>query len=196
MNIICFGSSITEAAGFAEEDRWTTRLQRGLDDWRPDTYTVHNRGVGGHTTVNLLDRFENDVRPLLPGVVVLQVGGNDSVVRPWAGAPRVSPDEFRRNLGILHRATTATGGTLVFTTYHRFAQHLIDTYQYRDYARATRAVAEATEAPLIDLYRMMDERGIDPAPMLAPDGIHLTVRGNAEYAKLVLAGLRPILAAL
>lgn len=191
MNLICFGSSITESAGFPEGERWPTILQFRLEQWKPGAWKVFNRGIGGHTTTDLLDRFETDVAPLLPGVVLLQVGGNDSAVRPWCGLHRVSVDEFLRNLHGIHDAVSARGGRTVFMTYHRF--RLTETIDYKPYASATRAVARSCGAPIIDLYRMMVERETEVSTFVVEDGLHLTALGNVLYAEMVFEGLQEIL---
>ena len=192
MNIICFGSSITAAGGFAEKDRWPTILQYHLEQWRPGKYSVYNRGVGGNTTAHLIDRFQADVLPLLPGTVILQIGGNDSSVREWSQVTRVGLSDFRRNLHEFHRAVTSLGGQLVFTTYHRFRDGHEEAY--KPFAVTTREVAAERGAPLIDLYRIMQERETDLDRFVSGDGIHLTPAGNAEYADMVFGGLQKILA--
>ncbi|MBT7161127.1 MAG: SGNH/GDSL hydrolase family protein [Victivallales bacterium] len=191
-NVICFGSSITQAGGVPEPQRWPTIVQAELNAWRPGAYSVTNRGIGGNTTANLVDRFASDVQPLLPGVVVLQIGGNDACLVPWAeGVQRVSVTEFERNLRALQAAVAGRGGTMAFSTYHRFNTGHIESY--KAYARMTRRVAAETGSPLIDLYRMMAEREIGLENFVTEDGIHLTANGNAQYAAMVLDGLKPVL---
>ena len=89
MNIICFGDSITEAAEVAPTDRWPTVLQSQLDEWKPDRFKVHNLGMGGHTSAQGFDRLDEDLLPVLPGLVLIQFGFNDANVRDWAVVPRV-----------------------------------------------------------------------------------------------------------
>ena len=81
MNIICFGDSITEAAEVAPTARWPTVLQSKLDEWKPGRFKVHNLGIGGHTSAQGFDRLDEDLLPVLPGLVVVQFGFNDANVR-------------------------------------------------------------------------------------------------------------------
>ena len=74
INIICFGDSITEGAEFPANVRWTSLLQNKLNEVKPDTFQVHNRGIGGNTSAQAFDRFLSDVMPLLPGVLLIQFG--------------------------------------------------------------------------------------------------------------------------
>jgi acyl-CoA thioesterase-1 len=192
MRIICFGSSITQASGFAEGDRWPTVLQAQLEVACPGKYRVYNRGIGGHTTANLIDRFEADLLPLLPATVVLQIGGNDSHRHEWSAVSRIGLAEFARNLRELRRAVCAHGGHMVFTAYHTMIGHLAT--EYPPYADATKAVAAELGDPLIDLHAEMTRRGVDVPAFLGEDGVHLSPQGNHIYADIIFQGLCEILA--
>ena len=98
MNIVCLGDSITHAYSHAECDKWTVILQNKLAEWKPGKYKVYDRGMGGDTTVNGYQRFENEVLPLLPAVVLIEFGFNDSSVWGWSGISRVGLDEYKAKL--------------------------------------------------------------------------------------------------
>jgi lysophospholipase L1-like esterase len=118
MNIICFGDSITQASEFAVTDQWPALLHNKLDEWRADTYHVYNNGIGGNTTALALDRFLEDVIPLLPGMLLVQFDINDSNVREWTRVPRVEIEEFRKNLTEFRRLYTKRNGHCVFIVDH------------------------------------------------------------------------------
>lgn len=101
INIICFGDSITEGAEFPVNARWTSLLQKKLDAASPDIFKVHNCGVGGHTSAQDFDRFWSDVLSLLPGVLLIQFGLNDSNVKDFSIVPRVRLAEFEKNFTVL-----------------------------------------------------------------------------------------------
>ena len=88
--IVCFGDSITHAQACAEAHRWTTQLAFQLEKASPGGFEVFNRKIGGNTTELALDRIQNDVIPLLPGLVLIEFGINDSYVFPWARILRVA----------------------------------------------------------------------------------------------------------
>lgn len=187
MNIICFGDSITQAGGFAEGDRWPTALQSRLG-----AHKVYNRGIGGHTTAQGLDRFEGDVLPLLPGLLLVEFGFNDSHVKPWTSLSRVSLGEFSRNLAEFGRPARARGGDVVYIVNHMFAGDW-DTPTETPYSEAIRAVARELSAPTIDLPVLLRQRGVPASDFLSADGCHLTAQGNHIYAELVGDALLPIL---
>jgi lysophospholipase L1-like esterase len=199
-SIVCFGDSITHAANFAEGDRWPTVLQRKLDEWKPETFRVYNRGVSGHTSTEGLDRFEQDVLPLLPAVVLVQFGFNDSYVRPWSKRPRVGLGEFKANLREIHRVVRARKGTCVFIVNHTIGRlggtggnaesHNTNVARHN---AAVRQVARALKAPFIDLPAMMKQRAIAAKRFVCDDNLHLSVEGNHIYADLVFESLKPLL---
>lgn len=198
--IICFGDSITHAAGFGECDRWPTILQRKLDEWKPGRYGVYNRGIGGHTSTQGLDRFEQDVLPLLPAVVTVEFGFNDSFVRPWSKKARVGFEEFKANLREIHGIVHAHKGTCVFIVNHTIGKlggkggdGTMHNARIARYDKAIREVAAALKAPKIDLPALMKKRKIAVSRFVCEDNLHLSVEGNQLYADMVFESLKPLL---
>jgi lysophospholipase L1-like esterase len=199
-NIVCFGDSITQAVNFAEGDRWPTILQCKLDEWKPGIFHVYNRGVGGHTSSEGLDRFEQDVLPLLPAVVLVQFGFNDAYVPEWSRKPRVSLDEFKANLGEIHRAVQAHKGRCVSIVNHTIGRLTGMGGNARSHAEniapyeaAVRDVARSLKATMIDLPAIMKRRRIGAERIVCDDNLHLSAEGNHLYADFVFESLTPIL---
>jgi len=200
MHIVCFGDSITHACNFSERDRWPTILQCTLDEWRPNTYKVYNRGIGGETSTEGLDRFETDVLPLLPAVVLVEFGFNDSYVRPWSKRPRVGLDEFKANLREIHRVVRTRKGRCVFIVNHttgtvgtRAGNGKTHNTNIAGHNAAIAQVAKALKAPLIDLPSLMKQRRVSVKRFVCEDNLHLSVEGNHIYADLVFESLKPLL---
>jgi acyl-CoA thioesterase-1 len=196
MNIICFGDSITEAAGVAPTDKWPTVLQSRLDEWKPGRFEVHNLGMGGHTSAQGFDRLDEDVLPVLPGLVLIQFGFNDANVRDWAVVPRVGLDEFKKNLREFHRIITVRQGQSVFIINHTIgvlAGEQGNGQGYKDNAEAYNIaigqIAEESQTSCIDLPSMMTQRQVDLGTFLAEDQVHLSAGGNRIYADMVFDGL-------
>lgn len=199
-NIICFGDSITEAAEFANDERWPSLLQACLDTWRPGEFKVHNRGIGGDTTACAFDRLESEVLPLLPGVLLVQFGFNDANVRDWAVVPRVGLDEFKKNLHEFHRIAHTHGGRCVFIVNHTVAAvtgkqgnglHYNDNME--PYNSAIREVAQTCQATAIDLPALMAQWRAALDLFVVDDGLHLSAFGNRLYAEMVFGALKDIL---
>jgi len=197
MNIICFGDSITHASEFAITNQWPALLQNKLDDWRPHTYNVYNKGIGGDTTALALDRFLEDVIPLLPGVLLVQFGINDSDHREWTHIPRVGIEEFKKNLTEFHRLCTKRNGRCVFIVNHplgigsvRQGNRRSLRTNYAPYNDAIRETASELGAPIIDLPLLITRRRIRLKDFLQEDGIHLMPHGNHLYADMVFKQLK------
>lgn len=78
LTIVAIGSSSTEGVGATEDDRaYPTQLARALRKQWPDLkIVVINKGVGGEDARQMLQRFEADVLPYNPQLVIWQVGSN------------------------------------------------------------------------------------------------------------------------
>lgn len=70
MKIICFGDSLTSGGGLGG------RFSDILQDRFPN-HTIINRGAGGQTWIDGLERLDRDVLAEHPDVVLLEYGAND-----------------------------------------------------------------------------------------------------------------------
>ncbi|MBD2870976.1 SGNH/GDSL hydrolase family protein [Paenibacillus arenilitoris] len=79
--ICAFGSSNTELS-LANDGKhnWVDWLYINLRKEIGNHVTVTNLGIGGETTIQLLDRMERDVKPLRPSLVIVTIGGNDASI--------------------------------------------------------------------------------------------------------------------
>lgn len=202
MTIICFGDSITSAKNFAEGDRWPTVLQFRLNQWEPETYKVYNRGIGGNTTAQGLERMDEDVLPFLPGIVLVQFGFNDSNIRPWCRVPRVGVAEYRKNMREIHRIVTAHQSRCIFIINHLTDRtgdaHVMPNGQiyntnFAPYNIAVKQVAADLNAPTIDLPQIMQTQNISIDSLVSEDRLHLSVQGNHRYAAMVFDRLKSLL---
>ncbi len=192
LNIICFGDSIAEGGDFDKPKRWTSLLQARLDEKFPEDYRVINKGIGGNTSAQGVDRFCDDVLPWLPGLLLVEFGFNDANVKDWSIEPRVSLGEFVRNLREFHRIATAKNTSCVFILNHTIAE--VDGRQgngstYNEnllpYDQAVIELAEGLKAEVINLPGMMAVKGIPLQEYLSNDNLHLSVAGNKHYAQMV-----------
>lgn len=159
--LICFGDSLTEGMiGAAYVDILRERL--------PAAIRVINAGINGDTTINLLRRFERDVVPYRPDLVVILVGLNDLTTAygwpsnhayyrfvkrvPIALTPALFTRTYQRLIAELRQHTNAQLALCTLTT---VGEQLDDAFQvYIDaYSTIIRALAEREQLPLIDLRR-------------------------------------------
>jgi lysophospholipase L1-like esterase len=152
--------------------------------------------MGGHTSAQGFDRLDEDLLPVLPGLVLIQFGFNDANVRDWAVVSRVGLDEFKKNLREFHRIITVRQGRSVFIINHTIGVvpgEQGNGQSYKDnveaYNIAIGQIAEELQTSCIDLPSVMTQRQVDLGIFLAEDQIHLSADGNRIYADLVFDGL-------
>lgn len=178
VRMIYFGSSNTERN--RPGMHWGDWLELGLKkQYGKEAFQAFNVGVSGHSTRDLLGRFERDVAQLHPQAVLITIGGNDS-------GPRVnlSDDEYRRNLLELHWRVTQLGAQTILQTYYGCDLANIPPehgQKLTAFMQIKREVAAQTGAPLIDQYErwqplLMDRKLVE---LLLADPLHTTECGNA-----------------
>jgi lysophospholipase L1-like esterase len=78
LSIVAIGSSSTEGVGASDRrNAYPAQLAAELKRrWPQLTIEVVNKGVGGEEAQQMVDRFERDVLPYHPNLVIWQVGSN------------------------------------------------------------------------------------------------------------------------
>jgi isoamyl acetate esterase len=94
--ILFFGDSLTQLGGQDAPKKYVSKgyvklVQEALDKSHPELgVKVDWVATGGHTVPQLLARFEKDVLPKKPTIIVIQIGCND--------ARRLDKKEFKKSL--------------------------------------------------------------------------------------------------
>ncbi len=199
-NIICFGDSITHGEEFAMHQRWTSLLQEKLNTLQDSAYKVYNRGIGGNTTSQGMDRFASEVLPLLPGVLVIEFGFNDANVKDWSSIPRVSLNEFARNLREFVAIAARHRSQAVLVVNHLIGDVDGDqgngerySQNFAAYNACIKNIAHELNTPCIDLPEQMQQRQLEVSEFVSADGIHLSLQANSHYAEMIYQGLLPVL---
>jgi len=200
--IVGFGDSITRGYGVADGEGWVERLAGDLrGDPATATIAVFNAGGNANTSAEGLARFERDILPHLPALVLIEFGGNDAV----DDERHVSVDRFEENVREIHRRVTAGGGSIILVTFPPIinAWHGAGAKPYylerggldrevERYRERTRILARQLKVPLFDLDRFLRDRiaADGAATVIDPDGVHLTPAANRLVAERVQAFLR------
>ena len=86
--ILCFGDSISFGKGETPKMGWVGRLKNSFE---PGGDHVYNLGVPGHTSADLLKRFDIECqsrikfkRPVDKYLIIIAIGANDN---KWEGMP-------------------------------------------------------------------------------------------------------------
>ena len=171
---------------------------------------VENRGVGGHSSVNGLGRFQRDVEATPPQHLILYFGINDAL----NSGKLVSVETFRANLQqMIDRARACGVRTIVLTTPNPIVpEYLAERHpkhpQKADlnahlatFDQAVRDLAKKNKLPFVDLARALAPFGsVDGKKSLlrnaansrSRDGVHLTAEGYRVMAGLYASVLKPL----
>ena len=190
--LVAFGDSITRGYAVPDGAGWVELLSGLLPAVR-----VVNAGGNGNTSAEGLQRFETEVLPHLPGLVLVEFGGNDA----GHDARAVSVDAFERNLLAIADQVRSNGGEIVLLTFPPIinAWHTARSDPYYApwggldpcvdaYRQRTREVAQRLGCPLFDLDEFLRKliAGEKPETFIQPDGVHLTPEANRQIAAAVL----------
>jgi len=178
--LVVFGDSISAGYGLPAGQSYPDDLQKKLDAdgyrWR-----VVNLGISGDTTEGGVSRIDS-ATSLMPGIVLLELGGNDGL----RGMPLAAT---RENLDHMMTAFEHAGARVVLagmTLPPNYGPDYVHGFEkiYKDLAVAH----HATLIPflLVDIVTK-DLRYIQP------DGLHPTAEGSDIVAGTVLRSIKPLL---
>ena len=188
VHVVALGSSNTEH--FMVGAHWFDYVGMGLmhkyRKWTEDRLSVAttalclNAGTSNHTTGELLARFDRDVAPFKPDLVIVTAGINDA--NP---ARNVSQEQYRRNLEELRRRVNSLDGDVLFQTYYacdmeRLAEkHPGWAANYMPYTDIVREVAGNYLHDNFTRWERLRKYDVNTFRLLMRDPLHLNPIGNA-----------------
>ena len=206
-NLVAFGDSITRGYALRPGEGWVELLPALIKkEFTNKTVAVFNAGVNGNTSAEGVARLEADVLAHMPGLVLVEFGGNDAA----HDARAVSVDAFERNLLATAEKVRASGGDVVLVTFppviNEWHSTRSDSYYKKwggidqcveQYRQRTREVAKRLGCPLLDLDALLRKRMAEKDRELYfnRDGVHLTPEANKQIASEVVKFLKEIGAA-
>jgi lysophospholipase L1-like esterase len=165
---VAFGDSLTEGYGASEDTSYPALLSTHLG------VPIRNLGATGHTTADGIKRLD-EVAALNPRVVLLCLGGNDSL-------QHLPGDAMLANLRAIIYRLQAEGSFVVLIG--------IRSASLRDHNESLfRSLAKKTGCYYIPNLL----RGVWGRPVLMSDAIHPNDQGYARIAERLASELRPLL---
>ena len=175
--VLLVGDSLSAAHNIEVGTSWPALLQKRLADMRPPRVLV-NASISGETTASAVARLPALLKRYRPGIVILELGGNDGL----RGLPL---PEIRTNLSQMVEEAQDSGARVLL-----LGIELPINYgpQYRTGLREIYAgLARAGRVPLVPF--LLDGIALDPR-LMQPDGLHPTAAAQPR----VLANIWPVLA--
>lgn len=182
MRIIFFGDSLTEGV---YGGNYIKTIQKLLPE-----HEIINKGVGGDTTLNLLERLES-ILALEPDLVYVMVGGNDAIsycqpkTRQYYRQSKAVP-EGMIDIDVFERAyrdllTQLQAHHILVLAGFAPIEHnttLIDTM--RGYSQVAQKITKALNIPFLDLSMNFKP---DTLPERDPLGMHTILTIGSRTAK-------------
>lgn len=207
MKILFQGDSITDAHRRQEEPNPSFRLGNGYaflvaarlsTDYPDRDFTFLNRGISGHDTGDLLDRWKLDTLELAPDLLSLLIGIND-VGKHFKGFRTTDPGRVEANyIRLLQQyLEVCPDGKLLLMEPFLLPSGDDRTHwqpmvtEVREIVRRLAKDHEATLVPLQDLFDQACRRA--PASHWSCDGVHLTPAGFQLVADAWINAAKPIL---
>ena len=178
--ILVFGDSISAGFGINPERGWAALLQSKL---KSEGYgeQVINASVSGETTEGGLARLPRALALHHPGIVIIELGGND-------GLRALPVDQMRANLAQMAALCTAAGARVLL-----LGMQIPPNYgpEYTQQFRSSYAsVAREKNLPLVPF--LLNGVALNPQLMQA-DGIHPNELGQPKLLDNVWPALKPLL---
>jgi len=189
LRVVCVGDSIVGPSDLEKYLKFSWILELMLKARCPGRRVeVINRGIGGNTTTQILERFDRDVIRAKPAIVIMDGGANDAGAK--AGMPAAAT---RRNLEeILLRLRQADIKVLMMN------YHLIPDPAHPDRAWSWAVknnaliarVAKRNQVPLCDCATAMSKalasKRFGPWELVHPeDGLHTRPAGELVLAEAI-----------
>jgi lysophospholipase L1-like esterase len=194
VRIVAIGSSSTVGVGASlASSAYPARLDKELDARFPDhDFEVVNKGVNGELAEQMLQRFERDVIPLAPSLVIWQTGVNDAI----RGVDIV---QFHRTVRTGIEKLKAAGADVLLVGLQYYPRSL-RIRAYKDYRDAMGEAAALTSVSVFRRFGIMsaliDSGRYQPEDLLAPDQFHLNDFTYGCLAHVLAEGLSQHLAPL
>ena len=178
--ILVFGDSISAGYGINPERGWAALLQSKL---KSEGYgdQVVNASVSGETTEGGLARLPRALALHHPGIVIIELGGND-------GLRALPVDQMRANLAQMAALCAAAGARVLL-----LGMQIPPNYgpQYTQQFRSSYgSVAHEKNLPLVPF--LLNGIALNPQLMQA-DGIHPNELGQPKLLDNVWPALKPLL---
>lgn len=176
--LLIVGDSLSAAYNMPEAEGWVSLLEDRLDQASATPPKVINASISGETTAGGLSRLPALLEAHEPGVVVIELGGND-------GLRGLAPRQIRDNLERMIALGGEAGAKVVLV-----GIDIPPNYgaAYRERLRAVyHDLAEAHEVALLPFF--LEGVALEPGMMQA-DGVHPTAAAQPR----LLDNIWPLLA--
>jgi len=197
-NILIFGDSITWGA-WDKEGGWVQRLRKFLDEKNlldpKHDYMVYNLGVSGDSSIEVLERFEHEVKVRISEnetIIIFAIGLNDSHLINETKL-RVSLSDFRLNLEKLFKLSKKSSSNIIFLGLTPVDDSKVDPMPWapeksyrndsvKEFDETIKSFCKKEEIHFIDVFGKLIQ--IDYKKLLE-DGAHPNSEGHKKIFEII-----------
>ena len=178
--LVVLGDSLSAAYGMEIGESWPNLLQQRLDE-NGHAYRVFNSSITGETTQGGLTRLPRLLQRHEPGIVIIELGGND-------GLRGLQIEVTRANLAAMIELSQAVGARVVL------AEMRIPPNYGRSYTEQFNGTYSelAARYGVVLLPFLLQDIALQPELMM-DDGIHPTAEAQRLILEQVWSILEPLL---
>lgn len=181
--ILVVGDSLSAEYGLTAGTGWVALLQEKLK-LQKLPHQVRNASISGDTTAGGRSRLPALLRDVKPGIVIIELGGNDAL----RGLPLKAT---RENLLAMTEAAQATGAKVLIVGM-QVPPNYGPSYG-REFAGLFAEVAQTRKAALVPFLLAGVADRADAMEWFQPDRIHPLAKAHPVMLETVWQGLRPLL---
>jgi len=198
MNICTIGDSITWGPRLPFRVAWANLLRNHLEKNFDNLYSLYDLGVDGDTTKNLLQRFDVEMSARKPGLIIFNIGINDSLFRGTEDYPETPLQDFEVNmelliekarkftdkivvLGLVKGSDLLTTPLIQSTTGKSYTKERTKIYDAK-----LEEVARKNGLMFVDINELLTDADFD-------DGLHPNINGHIKIFEKVSSELDKIL---
>jgi lysophospholipase L1-like esterase len=198
--IVLQGDSVTDAGRFSDPQElgygYARMVATGLQSLYPDyELTVYNRGISGHRTGDLVNRWDKDTLNLKPDIVTILIGIND-VWRRFDSNDPTSVEVYAANYEKLMKSVKDFGAKLIIIEPFALRTGAVTDLWREDIdpkIHATRKLAQKYADSYIPADGIFSALSlVQPPEFWAADGVHPTAEGHRVLTKEILKALGAI----
>ena len=192
--IVFFGDSITDSAKFSNPNYpygagYFHMVKAELDVFYPQlNVTLYNEGISGNKTENLLDRFDTDVAPHKPDLVVIFIGINDVWHPVEAGGKPIFTEIFNRLDELILRIERLNSKVALMTPFlfptDEFFANLLPIFE--EFSVEYKKYLLNKNVEFIDLYEILKPYSNLSNNRVTKDSVHPTPFGHGLIAQAVI----------
>lgn len=201
--IVALGDSITkgERSGVSSEHTYPSILQDLLHEAN-QAAEILNQGIPREQTNGALVRWDRDFVSYTPDYVLIMYGTNDAFIDEGQNEPRLSSDEYEKNLRALVQKAKDAGAVPVLLTPPPMGKRCYATefepYKTRninfkliEYIEICRIVAKDQGTILVDIFGLWQDKQAQGTNIdrWLTDGMHPNPEGHGLIAKQIMFAL-------